>query len=98
MQHGRNFVERHRGKRCGVVVRPEGDIDLSAVQKTAAGVNDVGDVAFPLVFVGLDEWLSQVANDFVRVFTIEQEGADAIFPHWPHAMADDEATGFGLDR
>ena len=46
---------------------------MPAAQETAAGVNEVGDVAFALVFVGLDEWLTQAANDFGRGWRIRRD-------------------------
>jgi hypothetical protein len=56
-----NFVERRRGERCGGVGYPVGNNQLPAVHQTAAGVNHVWDVAFALVLVGLDQWLTQTA-------------------------------------
>jgi hypothetical protein len=75
---GQNFVERHRGERCGVVGYPVGNNELPTVQQTAAGINHVWDIAFALVFVWRDERLRQAADDFGRVVTVQQEGADAI--------------------
>jgi hypothetical protein len=48
---GQNFIERHSGERGGLVGSPVGNNQLPAVQQTAAGVNDVGDVAFTFIIV-----------------------------------------------
>ena len=54
---------------------------MAMVQKAAAGVNHVRDVAFAFILVGHDEWIAQAADDFSRIVMIKQERADAIFPH-----------------
>jgi hypothetical protein len=62
--------EGRRGERCGVLGHPVRNNQMPAAQETAAVVNEVGDVAFALVLVGLDERLTQAANDFGRVVTL----------------------------
>ncbi len=59
MQRGQHFAERRCGERPGVVGHPVRNSQLPAAQDTAAVVNEVGEVAFALVFVVLDEWLAQ---------------------------------------
>jgi len=51
---------------------------MPAAQETAAVVNEVEQVAFALVFVGLDEWLTQAANDFGRAVTIGSRWTPAL--------------------
>ena len=54
------------------------DDKLPAVQKTSARVNNVRDVALPLVFIGFDEGFPHSADDLSGVIAVEQEGADGI--------------------
>ena len=52
---GQHIAQRKRGEGGAAIGRCVGNDELSAVDQAAAGVNDVGHVAFPLVFVGLDQ-------------------------------------------
>src|SRR5688572_12833347 len=94
---GQHVAQRKRGEGGAVIGLGVGDDELSPVDQTAAGVNDVGHVAFALVFVGLDQRFAEAANDFGRIVQIQEECADAIFTHGAHAVAEDEPARLGLD-
>src|ERR1022692_4971294 len=95
---GQDLVERERRERCGIVGYPIGNHELPAVHEATARVNDIGLVAVALVCIRFDQWFRQAANNLGRVVTIEQESADAVLSHGPHAVADYEPAGFGFDR
>src|SRR5580658_1059041 len=68
------------------------------MHEAAARIHDIGHVAVTLVCIWLDQWFWQPADYLRRVVTIEQEGADAVFSHQPHAVADYQPAGLGFDR
>src|SRR5690348_1437134 len=67
------------------------------MQETAAGVNDVGDIAFAFVFIWRDQRFAHPANHFGGVLAVEQKRPNAIFPHGPDAVTEHEPTRLGFD-
>ena len=74
------------------------DDQVAAVQKTSARVNNVRDVALPLVFIGFDKGFPHSADDLGGIITIEQEGANGILPHRAHSVTEHEPAGFSFNR
>ena len=98
LHRGQNFVERQCREGCCVVRHPVGDNELPAAEETATGINDVGDVAFSLILVWLDQGLAQAADDFGRIVQIEQESANTILSHRSNSVADHEPAGLSFNR
>ena len=63
----------------------------------AAGVDDVGHVAFAFVGGGSEERFFEAADDTRGVVAVEEDGTDAVFAHGADAVGQDEPTGFGFD-
>src|SRR6185503_7746566 len=68
------------------------------MEQTAAGVNHVGHIAFPLVGIRSDEWLPQPTDNLGWILAVEQERTDAILAHRANTMAQHEPPCVGFDR
>lgn len=82
-----DFTERHSGEGGGVVGHGVGNDELALMDEAAAGVNDIGNVAFAFLFVRLDKRFAGAAKNPGGVIAIEEKSADAVFAHGADAVA-----------
>src|ERR1700687_5371642 len=71
-----DLFQGNRSECCGVVGYPVGDDQLLTMHKAAARVNDIRHVSIALVYVWLDQWFRQPADNFCWVVKIQQERPD----------------------
>ena len=87
--HRKHFIQSHRGESRCVIGHGVRDDELALMDEATAGIDDIGDVAFALVLVGLDDRFAG-AGELRRIIAVEQKRADAVFAHGTHAVADDQ--------
>ena len=93
-----HLTHRNSRKACGVIGQAVRDDQFAVMEQSAAGVNDIGHVAFPLILVGLKQRFTEAADYFARIIAIQQERTNAVFPHRTNSVAEYQPAGIRLDR
>ena len=75
-----------------------GDDQLALMNQSAAGINDIGHVAFALVLIRLQQRLAKAADHLAGIVAIQQKRADAVLAHGADAMAEHQPAGIGFNR
>jgi hypothetical protein len=91
------FAQRNGGEAGGGVGDGVGKDEDAVVDEGAAGIDDVGHVAFALVGGGAEEGLFETPDDARGIVAVKEGGADAVFAHGSDAVGEDEPTGVGFD-
>src|SRR5688500_10752945 len=79
-------VDRDYSKASGGIGAGERYIELLIVNHGAAGVDHIGHVTVPLLFVRRDQRFVEDAKNFAGVIRVQQHGPNAVSSHRPHAM------------
>src|SRR5439155_19902162 len=67
------------------------------VEESATCINDIGDVAFALIWVGLEQGFAEATDHFGRIIAIEQKRADAVLSQRANTVAKDQPACVGLN-
>ena len=70
-EHGEQWSEFDGCNRGGGIAEAVRQDEVFSVDEGAAGVDDIWDVAFPLVSLGGDQWVAEMADHLRWVFEIE---------------------------
>ena len=87
-------VQIHAHNAGGLVTHGVGDDHLPAVDERPAAVDHIGHIAFPAAALRLDQGFPQPADDPSGVFQVQQDRADAILAHGPHAVGEHQPAAF----
>ena len=87
VHRGQQFIQRHGGEAGGVIAHRVGDDEFASVQQRAARVHNIRDITFALSFIRGEQRFPQPPDHARGVGEIEQECAEAIFPHGADAVA-----------
>src|ERR1019366_8599948 len=97
--HGSQHLSEWDGcETRGVIGQTIGNDQFSVVEQSAAGINDIGHIAFTLVLVRLEQGFAEPSNHFGGILAIKEERAYTILSHRADTVTEDQPSGIGLDR
>jgi hypothetical protein len=70
---------------------------FAVVEQSAAGIDDIRNVALTLGLVWPEQGFAQSSNYFGGIIAIEEERTDAVLSHRANTVAEDQPSGVGLD-
>src|SRR5436853_6411954 len=97
MHGSQHLIEWDGSETRGVIGKTIRNDQFAVVEESATRINDVGDVAFSFVFIGLEQRFAEAADHFAGIIAIEQKRANAVLSHRANTMAEDQPSGTGLD-